>query len=81
VLVPLDNDDARVGGDTITGEVTSVSGATMGVALDATWTPGSDEWMIEFQSAGDVETTQLVSCFVAGPDAQIDNTHPARLLS
>lgn len=31
------------------GVVTSVSGGTVRVTFDSTWTPGTDEWILEFQ--------------------------------
>jgi hypothetical protein len=80
VLVPLDDDDARVGGNTRAGTVTAVGVDTVSVTLGASWTPGGSGWMLEYGPAGDAQAAQLVSAYNAGEDGRVLD-EPARSFS
>lgn len=68
----------------IEGDVVSVTGYTVRVTFDSTWTPGSDEWILSADDATECTETQSAYCFLAGADGAIDFTagaEPARNLA
>jgi hypothetical protein len=64
----------------VTGVVTDVSGDFLDVtvALDGTWTPGSDEWTLESQPHSEATTHQRKYAYVANDDLKLSDDSFAR---
>lgn len=69
---------------TVSGTVGAVSGDTVRVKFDSTWTPGSDEWAIAFDDhsgANPLTANQKRFAYIASSDSRVFGSSPARVFS
>lgn len=69
----------------VIGIVDSVSGNDVTLTMDATWTPGSDTWNLDFGTLADITTSgnasQLEYAFCADSDQRLNGTSQAQVFA